>query len=686
MYTPPLHPSRVLDTNAATIRNPDEAQRAISSPPSFRESRLEKSSLDITQRLERKLAHLSASDNVLKRWMYELISWTISALSMGAIMGILLYLNNHSLTKWPSGLTVIAVLSKLASAALILPVSEALGQLKWIWFNGKKSKEIWDFEIFDKASRGAWGSAMLLFRTRGRSLAALGALLTLLLLATDTFFQQVVNLPERWNLEGSSSIPKVTWYEPEKDGTREFRGDAEMLQKDESLWPKAQKFLYGNGTQPVPFGNGTKPEIPVSCPTSNCTWPSYRTLGVCSQCTDLDVSQFLTFTCLTARADWIANLTGIFAQDAYPNGTMCGYFFNATSDSPVMMSGYSTVDMESTEGKSLVGEALLMRAFPLVSSPKRKLYFGGSINFKHIRNPLANVVIAASASGAPGVYRNETPVTQECVLYWCVKEMQSSYYLATYEEKTTQTFTNTTPGQFPWQIARYESTSLNGTIMTYDENVVIQSESDIYGVSNVTHVQAYSIFEDVFPSFTTTTNISAQPTFRFQAQYKTKPRYKELKFNPWIPPNNVSRHMERLSDALTSALRSSSSNEMVMGSAFSVETYVNIQWEWLIFPFTLLILTLVFLVATMVKTKKGAGEENLGVWKTSAMPTLIYGLPSPMQKQFTSSSTWSSALDKSKNMKIRLHPKSGWRVSGQPCTPDTPVIAMKVNQAPPGWI
>lgn len=42
-------------------------------------------------------------------------------------------------------------LGKTASAALIVPTSEALGQLNWSWFS--KSRAIWDFEIFDKASR-----------------------------------------------------------------------------------------------------------------------------------------------------------------------------------------------------------------------------------------------------------------------------------------------------------------------------------------------------------------------------------------------------------------------------------------------------------------------------------------------------------------------------------------------------
>jgi hypothetical protein len=109
-------------------------------------------------------------------------------MTIGAIVGVLYYLDDQTLNKWPPGLTLITILSMIATAALILPISESIGQLKWTWFHGKNSRDAFDFEIFDKASRGAWGSVMLLCRTKGKSLAALGALLTVLLLAIDTFF------------------------------------------------------------------------------------------------------------------------------------------------------------------------------------------------------------------------------------------------------------------------------------------------------------------------------------------------------------------------------------------------------------------------------------------------------------------------------------------------------------------
>ena len=89
---------------------------------------------------------------------------------MGAIVGILIYFRNNKPPRWKLGLTLntlVAVLSKVASAALLLPASEALGQLKWSWFQGD-SKRMWDFEIFDNASRGPWGSLLLLIRTKAK--------------------------------------------------------------------------------------------------------------------------------------------------------------------------------------------------------------------------------------------------------------------------------------------------------------------------------------------------------------------------------------------------------------------------------------------------------------------------------------------------------------------------------------
>jgi hypothetical protein len=226
------------------------------------------SSPNLAERIEKRLYQYSISGNIIKRWLLEIISWAFSAMCMIAIIAVLFVLKDDPLTNWSLvnkiGLTLnayISILSKMAGAALILPVSEALGQLKWSWFQ-QNSKQMWDFEIFDNASRGPWGSLLLLIRTKGKALAALGAMITLCMMALDPFFQQVVDFPDRWSLEKTNStIPRSLRYDPGVG--KEFREGLPIATNDPDLFHVVEKFSYGNGTQPVPFGNGTRPDIPL---------------------------------------------------------------------------------------------------------------------------------------------------------------------------------------------------------------------------------------------------------------------------------------------------------------------------------------------------------------------------------------------------------------------------------------
>lgn len=638
-----------------------------------------KHNLDLPQRIEKRLARLNASENNLARWLVELISWTFSALCMGVIIGILCYLRNQPLSKWPLGLTFVTALAKIAAATLIIPTSEAIGQLKWNWFNGGTSKEMFDFEIFDKASRGPWGSMMLLLRTRGKSLAAFGAVLTLLMLAIDTFFQQVVELPERWTLQDEGFVPKVIYYE--RPGYGEVEDGQYTFEDDENLVALMQAFFFDNGTQVRSSGNGTRADIPVTCPTSNCTWPSYETLGVCSACED--VSSLLHYECGSGALDWVSTTAGASSNKPFPNGTMCGYFLNTTSDNPTMMTGHNT-DLNV----SYAGEALIARVLPLVSSPERHRLLNGSIHFHHIRDPIEDFVVASVSNGLESIRRNETPVAHECVVHWCVKTIQSSYYWGGYEEEVTNTFANTTTGPFPWQATPVVGLKQNGTDYQYIDNITIQPPSEktnlTFGLSNDTHANTIMAFDHYFPVFFTMNESKSGPFMRYNT-YKTYNYLRVPDFIPWLPVNNVTQHMENFTTAVTNLVRSrGNSNEFVAGHAYENETYVSVQWAWLAFPLALLILSLIFLIVTIARTSVAKGE--LEIWKTSAIPALIYSLPKDVQKSLTSKETRRKTTDRkrAKKTRIQLLPGKGWRVSGHAPAPTTPV--MRRNEPLPGWI
>jgi hypothetical protein len=54
-------------------------------PPPYRATNRSKTSLDILQRIERKLAQYNASRSVCRRWLFEILSVVTSALCMGII-------------------------------------------------------------------------------------------------------------------------------------------------------------------------------------------------------------------------------------------------------------------------------------------------------------------------------------------------------------------------------------------------------------------------------------------------------------------------------------------------------------------------------------------------------------------------------------------------------------------------
>jgi hypothetical protein len=653
-------------------QSPHDHER--NTPSSCTSDGKDKRSLDLIQRLEKRLAEYNASQNVFKRWLFELVNWLVSAACIGALVGIYISISAKKMAESERLLTITSLLGKVASASLIVPTSEALGQLKWQWF--QQSKAMWDFEVFDKASRGAWGATLLLFRTKGRSLAALGALLIVLLLAIDAFFQQVVAYTDQWALQDlSSGIPRVVSYQPRY--FKQIYQGFEVQQFDNLILPVVKSYFFDNGTTPIPFGNATKANIPLSCPSSACTWPSYETLAVCSQCTD--ASDLLEFACRYAAIDWTTNHTGPISPKATANGTVCGYFLNFQPETPILMSGYI---LEGTGNQTSPGEVLMVRTYPFTDMNTKKPIMGGSIKFKHVRNSILDALIVSTANGTAGVLNHERPVAHECALSWCVKTIKSSYDGGKYTENVTGTYMNTTIGSFPWESVPVELE--DGSTLTfamYAQNITIERDAAhrdhsslavsnaTYRVDNTSASNVIMIFDQIFPSYYTDLGPSAKPLLRFLDGYDG-PTFREMDFNPWLAPNNITRHLERLASAMTDTMRSNiDSNEMIPGRAYNMEKFIYINWLWLIFPILLLVLSLVFLVATIVKTSK---DTDTGIWKTSAMPALIYSLPKDLQQGLATSVT-----SRSKKVRIRLMPKQGWRVSGQ---------VQPASTAPPGFI
>lgn len=117
-------------------------------------------------------------------WIWETIGVIGSAL---AIIGIVVLLNRFDGQPQPDWAyanettgkgfhislnSVLSWLSTVARICALMPITKGLGQLKWVWF-AEKDRVLSDFDAFDSATRGLTGSAMLMWRLKGRCVVPL---------------------------------------------------------------------------------------------------------------------------------------------------------------------------------------------------------------------------------------------------------------------------------------------------------------------------------------------------------------------------------------------------------------------------------------------------------------------------------------------------------------------------------
>jgi len=482
-----------------------------------------------------------------------------------------------------------------------------------------------------------------------RSLASLGAAVIILVLPLELFFQQVVLYPSVWiNVDASPTVARTTSYSLSNPFV--YMNGVEGLTQDEFFYSIVSPFFWS-----APL----VPQAEYTCPTTNCTWDPFDTLAVCSSCSE-NVDQLLAFGCYESKADWFNEVTLSFNTSSYPNITACGYWLNATSDSRILMTGYA-LDPES----GLPGDALEMRMFPLVDSFTRLPYYGGSINFQNIVNPLLDFLIVGNPDNGGSVYANATPVAYECVLSWCTQTMVSSFWWGHISENVTQTFQNTTHTNYPW-LTKLDSTGkpeyayVNNITITPPElnspNGRNEGQNLTFGTSYIDAEVTIFTLDVLAPSFLTHGNATDSPMFKFDNI--NRPQSRVMTTNPWLPPNNVSEHIQNLATAMTIAIRNTQSSngsfETVTGWAWDQKNHVHIRWAWIALPLTLLTAGLVFLLATVIRSSKESNE--VGIWKTSALAILFNGLGEDVQRSVGPGCRMGEARAKARELTVKLLP------------------------------
>jgi hypothetical protein len=103
-------------------------------------------------------------------WWLEIISLILSTIFTSIIVIVLCKMDGQPMAAWKNGLSIdalLSILTGLSKACLLMPISEALGQIQWIWSSKEKNKRASEYETLERASRGKWGAIAVLASTRG---------------------------------------------------------------------------------------------------------------------------------------------------------------------------------------------------------------------------------------------------------------------------------------------------------------------------------------------------------------------------------------------------------------------------------------------------------------------------------------------------------------------------------------
>ncbi|KAI0097210.1 hypothetical protein GGR51DRAFT_541861 [Nemania sp. FL0031] len=210
-------------------------------------------------------------------WWWEIAAALLSITSL-IFLFILLYKNDgRRLQSWPLPIqpnSLIAVLTTIAKTSMMVPVAACLSQLKWSHFL-KRSRPLDQFQIMDDASRGPWGSFLLLvsgYKIRAPVSTAL-AFITIVGLGFEPSAQQILDFPER--------IAPLANVSAELGIAREYVSKAFL--KDNTVWKlKPTTDLFHLQSSIIDGISGAVFEPNFNCPGDYCMWEDFTTLGICS--------------------------------------------------------------------------------------------------------------------------------------------------------------------------------------------------------------------------------------------------------------------------------------------------------------------------------------------------------------------------------------------------------------------
>ncbi|THZ15594.1 hypothetical protein D6C91_06744 [Aureobasidium pullulans] len=537
-------------------------------------------------------------------WQQETWAMIFSLSCLIAVAVIMAWIDGKRLSIWHWAIqpnAVISVLIVSSKAALMISTASCVSQLKWTHFQ-KRPRQLRDLEGFDDASRGAWGSVQLLFSPSGYLNVAvtLGCAVTVLVLAMETFGQQLLSFPERRIpvTNETASFPVIQNFNAMPSWGTGVQLSDRLLKSRLGL----MESIYGQTTDP-----------PFDCPASSCSWDSHVTLGLCSRCEDVSSTPGGCEIKITTKSNKF---------DQYNETTL-------------------ECDYDTGKGRNLttIRRALgVAKDIPDPNNASAWTYSTAIDVSTWDTDAFYNKGQPAVAFNFSAIVTNDTwerPQITTCSLYFCAW---------VYENSTAQG-QNFNEGKLEKYILGYDSIqrTQTGPGANMDTSNYTFSANGT-GFPSDKHNETFTVYGDADSEmFGHLTTILESSTFSYVSgsNASTAGLGDALMVNP-----NITELADRMSTSMTNVWRQYQSTPAI-GTAWESVAFIHVEWAWLALPAAAVAGAGAVLLMTLIQNRRTV------LWKSSVLPYSFRSLHGWEDADFDME-TLDEIRDRAKEMKGQL--------------------------------
>ncbi|KAF7931351.1 hypothetical protein BELL_0139g00090 [Botrytis elliptica] len=550
---------------------------------------------------------------IVRTMIFEILGLILAGASLSGLVVLLLKRQGTEPPFWSLGLlgnltlnTIVSIVSTVFGTTLMVAVSQNISQLCWLRY--QKTRSLQEICYYDSASRGATGCISLLWHSPFTSSVGLGAIITLLALALDSFFQQSVGYSYVTIEDTSQRALSVTANTYGVDNVAEYRADS--ANDAHYKLPYNIKAAMYSGLLSSDITASPKP--PFNCPTGSCTWEPFNTLSVSSKCVDL-----------TSKLNPSCSVMDSTYHDS------C-YFYSARDPALQDMLQYANptkifiVNSKSAEG--LLQYEWNNAAIPLTPYAN----FTGFLT-------MVQWVKASETNGQ--VYQKFNPKSiyeaGRCFFYLSVNKISVEVFDGIYSEKTLE---ETTQAENRPSAPTYISNSVkfyirNESEANYISDPIVYRPAINTGDTNGTFVVPYSTYRMLISQLTLDGFINGSIRSALDGLViDGKTNMNSMLYQS----RNITAAMHNMAAYMTTAMRANDSiilqqsrndsfliapTQAVAGKVLFEQQVVTVRWGWLSLPALLLVLAVTLFLATFLKTRKC----RAALWGASPLALFFHG-------------------------------------------------------------